>query len=281
MPPTNKADSKPADQTAETDETVPAGNTPETPETPAPESKPAFDPATLDEFGQQFVARTSAQVEKANAVTAEIKANSTDKDEILQGVHTALKNAVIPEGLSDERITPEMLAEYDAIVKREVELDMVFRTVAAEYAERKSTEGTDAEKLATLTAERDALEKKIRQARNLLSTEYPGAETLLPEMIRLSGKSGGGSGKGAGGRKLRGFTVDVDGKTAYLGKDNDKKSSFAAAASVLGIPTGELQKSYFETTGTDDVEKLPTTPVTFTVKGSDDKEHTVTATKNA
>jgi hypothetical protein len=248
----------------------------ETAETPAPEA-PKFDASTLDEFGQQFVARTSAQIEKFNSVVADIKANSTDANEIAEGVHSTLKNAEMPDGLSDKRITKAMLAEYDQIVKREVELDMLFREVSKEYAAKKAAEGTDAEKVAALTAERDALDKKIKQSRNLLATEYPGAETLLPEVARKSGTgTSTGSGRGAGGRKIRGFAVSVDDKVAEL----NGKSSFAAAATTLGIPTPELQTAYFAAVGTDDVEKLPAT-ATFTVKGKDEKDHTVTAAKNA
>lgn len=265
MPPTAK--------TAEKNETA------KTVETPAENSAPAFDPATLDEFGQQFVARTSSQVEKLNALRTEIKASSTDKNEIQDAAYESLKNANVPDGFKSDTVTPEVLAEYDAIVKREVELSMILRKAAEEYAEVRATQGQDAEKLAKITAEADALDKKIRQARSLLATEYPGAETLLPDVVRV-GKSGGGSGKGTGGRKLRGFTVSVDGNVAYLGKDENKKSSFAAAATVLGIPTPELQRVYFENVGTDDVEKLPA-EATFTIKGADDKEHNVKAVKNA
>lgn len=253
-------------------ETVP---TPET-ETPAPVVEtPAYDRSQLDEFGQQFVDRTSNQIVKYNSVVAEIKANSTDATEIATGVFEALKNDTMPEGLSDERITPEILKEYDAIVAREVALSEMFKAVAKEYADKKATEGTDQEKVAALTAERDALDKKIKQSRNLLATEYPGAETLLPEVARKSGSgTSTGTGRGSGGRKIRGFNVSVDGKLAEL----NGKSSFAAGASVLGIPTPELQAAYFAAVGTDDVEKLPDS-AEFSVKGKDEKEHTVTAAK--
>lgn len=246
----------------------------QTAETGEKEEK-SFDPATLDDFGTQFVARTTSQIERANTLAAEIKANSTDVNEISNGVHEALKSATLPQGFKDSRITKEMLAEYDSIVKREVELDMLFRQVAKEYAEKKASENQDTEKLTALTTEYETLTKKIRQSRNLLATEFPGAETLLPNLAGTKSGSSG-TGRGAGGKKMRGFTVSVDGKVAML----NGKSSFSAAATVLGIPTPELQSAYFAATGTDDVEKLPASQ-TFTVKGKDEKDHEVKADKNA
>jgi len=259
-------------QNSETPETQP-----ETQET-AEETKPSFDPATLDDFGQLFVARTSGDIVKANEKITELKGLSSDPAEISEAALEALKNATMPDGLESPEVTQEILDEYNAIVIREVQLSEMFKKVAAEYAEKKATENTDQEKVAALTAEVEALEKKIKEARRHLAVEFPGAETLLPELVKASGKSAG-TGKGSGGRKLRGFTVSVDGEVKYLGKDANKKSSFAAAASALSIPTGELQAAYFAAAGTDDVEKVPA-EVTFTVKGSDNNEHTVLAKKN-
>lgn len=253
-----------------------AGQTAETVQTESKESEaPKFDPSTLDDFGTQFVARTSGQIERANVLAAEIKANSTDVNEISSGVHESLKSATLPEGLKDPRITAKVLEEYDAIVKREVELDMLFRAVAKAFAEKKASENQDTEKLTALTTEHEMLTKKIRQSRNLLATEFPGAETLLPNLAGTKSGSSG-TGRGSGGRKMRGFTVSVDGKVAML---NDK-SSFAAAATVLGIPTPELQSAYFAAVKTDDVDKLPAS-AEFKVQGKDEKEHTVKADKNA
>lgn len=251
---------------------------PETQPETQTETKPSFDPATLDDFGQLFVARTSGDIVKANEKITELKSLSSDPNEIAEAAISAMKNETMPDGLESSEVTAEILAEYNAIVSREVQLDMIFRKVAAEYAERKAAENTDTEKVNALTAEVEALEKKIKEARRHLAVEFPGAETLLPELIKASGKSAG-TGKGSGGRKLRGFTVSVDGEVKYLGKDANKKSSFAAAASALGIPTGELQSAYFAAANTEDVEKVPA-EVTFTVKGSDNKEHTVLAKKN-
>jgi len=264
-----------ADQTAETAETTENESTGTNAET-----KPSFDPATLDEFGQLFVARTSADITKVNEKINERKSLSSDPAEIEEATHESLKNANMPEGMEEisAEITAELLAEYDAIVKREVELDMKFREVAKQYAEKKAAENTDTEKVAVLDTEIETLEKKIKEARRHLAVEFPGAETLLPELVKASGKSAG-TGKGSGGRKLRGFTVSVDGEVKYLGKDANKKSSFAAAASALSIPTGELQAAYFTAAKTEDVEKVPA-EVTFTVKGSDNNEHTVLAKKN-
>jgi hypothetical protein len=234
---------------------------------------PKYDESNLDDFGRQFVARTSSQIERANSLAAEIKANSTDKNEIATGVVDALKNATLPEGITG--VTKKELDEYNAIVIREIELAEKFKKVAAEYAEKKASENQDTEKLTELTTEYETLTKKIRQSRNMLATEFPGAETLLPNLAGTKSGSSG-SGRGAGGRKMRGFTVSVDGNVAML---NDK-SSFAAGASVLGIPTPDLQTAYFAAVGTDDMEKLPPS-AEFVVKGKDEKDHKVTAVKNA
>lgn len=239
----------------------------------AEKEEPKFDVSTLDDFGQQFVARTTSQIERANVLAAEIKANSTDVNEIATGVVDSLKNANLPAGI--DGITQKELDEYNKIVIREIELAEKFKAVAKAYAEKKASENQDTEKLTALTTEHEALVKKIKQSRNLLATEFPGAETVLPNLAGT--KSGStGTGRGSGGRKMRGFTVSVDGKVAML---NDK-SSFAAAATVLGIPTPDLQAAYFKATGTDDVEKLPAVQE-FKIQGKDEKEHTVKAEKNA
>ena len=78
------------------------------------EESPKFDASTLDDFGTQFVARTSSQIERANVLAKEIKANSSDVNEISNGIHESLKSAVLPEGV--EGITEKELQEYDKIV---------------------------------------------------------------------------------------------------------------------------------------------------------------------
>lgn len=250
----------------------------ETVETPETDNAPAFDVSTLDEFGQEFVNRTVAEINKYNGLVATRKTYSTDANEITIGLYDSLKAGTLPDGLT---IDPKVMDQYNKAQEIVEKALSYFMTQAETAAKEKVAQSVNAEEVAALDTELDTVSKKIKRARDMLALEYPGAETVLPDVARLKGSSGGGTGKGSGGRKLRGFTVTVDGNVALLSNADGKKvSSFSAGAKQLGIPTADLQRAYMTAAGTEDAEKFPASQ-DLTVTGADGKEHAVNITRNA
>lgn len=238
---------------------------------------PAFDVSTLDEFGQEFVKRTVAEINRYNGVVANRKAMSTDANEVTIALYDALKEGNVPEGLT---IDPKVIDQYNKAREIVEKALSYFMTTAETTAKERVAASVNAEEVAALDTEIDTLSKKIKRARDMLALEYPGAETALPDVARLRGSSTGGSGKGSGGRKLRGFTVTVDGTVALLSNNDGKKvSSFSAGAKQLGIPTADLQRAYMTAAGTEDAEKFPESQE-LTVTGADGKEHAVKIDRN-
>jgi len=258
----------------ETAETV--NETVETEQETAPEA-PTFDVSTLDEFGQEFVKRTVAEINKYNGVVATRKAKSTDPGEIAESLYDTLKSGEMPDGITLDQKILDQYNKANEIVEKALGH---FRALAEQTGKQRAAESVNAEEVAQLDTEIETLGKKIKRARDMLSLEYPGAETVLPDVARLKGSGSSGTGKGSGGRKLRGFTVTVDGTVALLSNNEGKKvSSFSAGAKTLGIPTADLQRAYMTAAGTEDAEKFPESQE-LTVTGADGKEHAVKIDRN-
>lgn len=256
--------------TAVTDETVN-----ETVET-APET-PAFDVSTLDEFGQEFVNRTTAEINRLNSLVRTRKEKSTDPGEIAEGLYDTLKSGEMPDGITLDAKILDQYNKANEIVEKALGH---FRKLAEETGKQRAAESVNAEEVAQLDTEIDTISKKVKRARDMLALEYPGAESVLPDVVRKSGSGSSGTGKGSGGRKLRGFTVTVDGTVALLSNNEGKKvSSFSAGAKTLGIPTADLQRAYMTAAGTEDAEKFPASQ-DLTVTGADGKEHAVNIARN-
>lgn len=102
--------------------------------------------------------------------------------------------------------------------------------------------------------------KLLRTTAKYLTAVY-GDEVLADtEKIASRGKSGG-SGSGAGGRRIRGFDVYIDGKlSAIKNAKGELKSTFSAAAKELEVETVDLQRAFFAEAGSEDVkdEAFPT-----------------------
>lgn len=137
-----------------------------------------------------------------------------------------------------------------------------------------SRSGNAEEETALNTAIEEA-RKRIKSGRDFLSGQNADALTLLPKMS--GARSGSGTGKGEGGRKIRGMEVYVNGELATTkkttGPDKGKTvSSFSAAAMKIGVPTSNLQAEYFKAVGTDNKEQFPATAeFTYTHDGKDYK----------
>lgn len=239
-------------------------------------AEPAFDISSLDEFGQQYVSRLTADIERLNGLRKDRKSKSSDPREIADSVYDTLKSGEIPEGF--EGISEKVMEQYNKAEEIVAKAVAHFREVANKYGQEKAATADNAEEVAALDTEIDTLNKKVSKAVQYLALEYPGAENALPDVVRV-GKSGG-TGKGSGGRKLRGFTVTVDSNVATLPSDDGPKSSFAAGAKVLGIPTADLQRAYMVAAGTEDADAFPAS-LELTVTGKDEKDHAVKIERNA
>lgn len=276
-------------ETVETDRTDNSAETTDTEttetESPATETtEPEFTADQLDEFGQMTLSRLVENIDKLNKVNEERKQLSSDPAEVQKSLYESLVAGNMPDGITvDEKVWTQYLKAVEFVNKTTA----YFDTVADEVAKKRVAENTDAERVTALTTEAESLEKIIKAGRNLFLTENPQAANLVPAVKGIkSGSTSTGDGRGSGGKKLRGFTVAVNGETATLPNSEGKQtSSFAAGAKVLGIPTAELQRAFFAALDANDdnyQEKIAalTSPVEMTVKNKASEDQKVTITRN-
>lgn len=203
----------------------------------------------LDSFQRKFAEQLVTQIEAHNAIVAKIKASSSNLDDVMDSVRAG-----------DD---PKVVAARDRIEKLNADLEKV-ETSLREYVKAEAEKVLANQKetdTSGLDEERKALSHQIGQGVGYLAAEVKVDKKALP-LPKVATLRGMSSGDSSGGRRLRGFTVSVDGKEARLGD----KSSFSAAAKVLNTETAALQAAYFKAAGTEDAEKFPVR-VEFTYDG--------------
>lgn len=192
----------------------------------------------LDELGQLALAKYNADVTAYNEQIAKIKAVSSIDEFTAQFLATA------PE-LAEENAKIEKLeaALEDLLGKR-----LVKATPLITPAYEEAVKGTGVD-----TTALDELKKKVSLTARYITSVY-GDEALAdsPKVEKIKGGSTG-TNAGAGGRRIRGFDVYVDGVLA--GTKNAEgvvKSSFAAGAKAVKCETSDLQRAFFEAAGSED-----------------------------
>ena len=216
---------------------------------------------SLDNFQRAFAERLISQIEEHNKIVAQIKASSSNLDDVMDSVRAGDDPKVVKARTEIESLNARLekaetaLREY---VKGEAEKVL---------ANQKETDTSG------LDAQRKEAASKISQGVNYLAGEAGVDKKALPlpKIATLRGMSSG-EGSGSGGRRLRGFSVVVDGKEALMGG----KSSFSAAAKVLETDTPTLQAAYFAAAKTDDADKFPAV-VEFSFNGHEVKAYRVEA----
>lgn len=212
---------------------------------------PAVSLDSLDTFQRMFAERLIGEIEEHNGIVAQIKASSSNLDDVMDSVRAGDDAKVVKARDRIEALNAE-LEKVESTLR-----DYVKAQAEKILSEQKETDTSG------LDEQRKALSAKISQGVNYLAGETGVDKKALPlpKVATLRGMSSG-EGAGAGGRRLRGFSVVVDGKEALMGG----KSSFSAAAKVLNTDTANLQEAYFKAAGTNEAEKFPA-KVEFTFDG--------------
>lgn len=222
-------------------------------QTNAPEAQetPSVTLDSLDTFQRMFAERLIAEIEEHNGLVAQIKASSSNLDDVMDSVKAGDDPKVVKARDEIEALNAKLLKVETALT------EYVKAEAQKVLASQKETDTSG------LDEARKVLSSKIAQGVNYLAGETGVDKKALPlpKVATLRGMSSG-DGAGAGGRRLRGFSVSIDGKEALMGG----KSSFSAAANVLDTDTPSLQAAYFKAAGTDDAEKFPAR-VEFTYDG--------------
>lgn len=207
---------------------------------------------SLGDFERAFASRLIAEIESHNKIVAQIKASSSNLDDVMDAVRADTSDKKVAEATKKIEDLNAQLEKVENALR-----DYVKGVAEKRLSEQKETDTSG------LDEQRKALSTKIAQGVNYLAGETGVDKKALPlpKIATLRGISSG-EGNGAGGRRLRGFSVTVDGKEALMGG----KSSFSAAAKAVDMNTPELQDLYFKAAGTDDAEKFPAR-VEFTANG--------------
>lgn len=242
---------------------------PATTEAPA-EAKPV---PTLDDFGRMAVERLVTQVTERNANVERLASVGGDRISRLDSLREALAN-----GEGDT-----------TLVNVQKQIDTLMEKVATlqENRDKALNEVIDKE-IAASDIDPAALDEviktqdgAIRTGVNYLVGLYgEDVKNLLPDLKTRSGRRSASGGAASGKRRLRGFDVYVNGVIATSpDKDGNQKSSFSAAAKVIGLDSVDpLSGKYRELYG-NDPDKFPAdTEFEF---AHDDKVFTVRAVRDA
>ena len=189
----------------------------------------------LDEFGKVALQRYTDQV---NAYNAEVvKAKSVSSKEEFEAAW-----------LTSDPTFAEFNAKIEKLesVKSE-RLIAATPLLEAAYAEAVANAGVDPAAL-------DEQRKVINATVKYLTSIYGEAVLANTPEIERRGRTSGGGGAPAGGRRIRGFDIYVDGTLAATkNAKGEVKSTFSVAAKQLGVETVDLQRAFFEAAGSDDV----------------------------
>jgi hypothetical protein len=214
--------------------------------------------ARLDDFGRMAVDRLVGQVNERNANLDRLNSIGGDRVTRLDSMREALTS-----GEGDT-----------ALVNLQKQIQTLLDKVGdlTEQRDKALNAQIDAE-IATSDVDPKALEEQIKVQDNSIrqGTTYlvglygETVKVLLPEVKSRRGGSRATNG-GSGKRRLRGFDVYVnDVICTSPDKDGKQRSSFSAAAKVIGLDSVDpLSEAYREAFGNDPDNFPPTGEFTFT-----------------
>ncbi len=194
----------------------------------------------LDDFGKLAVSRYEAAVAEYNKEVSKLKSVESIEDFTQSFAETW-------EGVADLNANIEKLNQaLEALLAERIA--KITPVVVEEY--KKAVESTGVN-----TTALDEQLKFIRSTMKYLSGIYQ-AEDLeslpKPEARSKGGNTAGNSGA-TGGKRIRGFDVRVNGVLAQMkNAQGVMKSTFTAAAKVIGCQVSELQEAFFSAAGMED-----------------------------
>ena len=167
-------------------------------------------------------------ISERNALVEQINAANGSKDELTRNV--------------EESDHPQVAELRVKIAELQDQFDAIVEQLVNEKLENAQGDVT------ALTEQAKEIEATVKPGISYYKKLYDdGTVDALPKIERLKGtRSGGG---GAGGRRIRGYSVVIEGDDGSV----DQFENFANAAKHLGMDTASLQEMFFAKAG---VEKL-------------------------
>lgn len=231
------------------------------------ESKRKAVEASLDDFGRMALDRLVSQINARNEDVERLNATGGDRITRLDSLRS---------DLTEGKGSPDLL-------NLQRQIDTLEAKIGDLKEERdKALNKQIDEEIANSDVDPKALEEAIKVADGNIRSGLNYAtgiygddfKLLLPEQKPRKGSrraSGGGTGGGSGKRRLRGFDVYVNGvKATTPDKDGNQKSSFSAAAKVIGLDSVDPLSSEYRAKFGDDPEKFPAeAEFTFSHEGTD------------
>jgi hypothetical protein len=196
--------------------------------------------ATLDDFGTLAKQKYVDTLKDYNAKVEQAKSVSSIDEFSSKFMETA----------------PELAEENAKIAKLEDALEQIkaARLIKATPLIQPAYEAAVAVAGVDVTALDEQL-KTLRVTAKYLVSIY--GEDVLDDTDKIASRSktGGSSGAGAGGRRIRGFEVYIDGVlAAQKNAEGVLKSTFSIAAKMLEVETVDLQRAFFAEAGSEDTK---------------------------
>lgn len=211
--------------------------------------------AALDDFGRMAVERLIAQTNARNVDVGRLNSVGGDRITRLDSMRSELAAGEGTYDASLVALVKQISTLEDKVADLKEQRDKALNAVIdAEVA------SSDVDPAALEEAIK-AADANIRSGLNYATGIYgEDVKLLLPESTPRKGsrKGSSASGGGSGKRRLRGFDVYVNGvKATTPDKDQVQRSSFSAAAKVVGLDSVDpLSAAYRERNG-EDPDKFP------------------------
>ena len=194
-------------------------------------------------------------ITQRNSLVGKVNAATGDRQTLTEQIR---ENSQDPEIVALREQISQLVLDLDALVKPQVE-EIV-----------QNSAGSVDEFTAEIKKIDEALKPGMTYYKKLFTD---GSHESLPTQERVKGAVIGGG----GGRRIRGFNLDItlDGETTGF-------ENFSSAAKYLGdIDTSDLQKKFFEAAGTEKQADLPDdVKFSITIEEVDEDENVTTKTAN-
>lgn len=211
--------------------------------------------AALDDFGRMALERLVGQVNARNADVDRLNSIGGDRISRLDEKREALTKG---EGSQDlVNLEKQIQTLLDKVGDLQEQRD---KALNAEIDAEDANSDVDPAALDEAVKTADAsIRSGLNYAVGIYGEDF---KLLLPEQKSRKGSrksgSGGSAGGGSGKRRLRGFDVYVnDVKATSPDKDGVQKSSFSAAAKVIGLNSVDPLSGAYRQRNGDDPEKFP------------------------
>ena len=207
----------------------------------------------FDGAAELLVGKLEELTEDANAPAKWLKANSRDTISVMDDLKAD----------DTDKEVQEALEAIESLKSRALALETELDKSLKNRAETVIRESQDEQAVVQHREAFKEADRKVRDfTRTLISTYGDEIKPYLPARVKLTKAAKPSDGDGI--RRLRHFTVSVDGTVAKTKVGQEYKSTFGAAAQRMNAPLQNVMDEYFKVIGSTNKDDFKSTTFTYT-----------------